>query len=118
VSALALAAADTPFAPGVCTFDSRINNQTPSQSVAVSRSDFVEGLVKVSRPITEKVKVIHGERTVRTVKSVLAHFPIATYCRPICSDRKCRRASYGLYVIFYGWVYGGRGGRSKNFDFH
>ncbi len=54
------------------------------------------------------------ERTVRTVKSVFAHFPIATCCRPICSGRKCRRASYGLYVIFYGWVYGGRG--SENFN--
>ncbi len=61
------------------------------------------------------------ERTVRTVKSVLAHFPIATCCRPICSDRKYRRASYGLYIIFYGWVYGGRGSMnsapSKNYEF-
>jgi len=39
-----------------------------SQSVAVSRSDFVKGPVKVPWPISEKVKVIHNERTVETVK--------------------------------------------------
>ena len=39
-----------------------------SHRVAVSRSDFVKGPVKVPRPISEKVKVIHNERTVKTVK--------------------------------------------------
>jgi len=66
-----LAAADAPFALGDFAFNSRIKNPTPSQSVAVSRSDFVKGPVKVSRPISEKVKAIHSEKT---VKSVFARF--------------------------------------------
>jgi len=57
-----------PFALGVFAFNSCIKNPTPSHRVAVSRSDFVEGPVKVSRPISEKVKVIHSERTVKAVK--------------------------------------------------
>jgi hypothetical protein len=35
-------------------------------------------------------------RTVRTVKSAFAHFAIGTCCRPMCSNRNCRQAFYGL----------------------
>ena len=66
-------------------FDSRIQNQSPSQSVAASRSDYVKGPVKVIRPNAERVKVIHSETTVKTEKSVFCHFPIGSCCRPIGS---------------------------------
>jgi hypothetical protein len=39
-----------PFALCDFAFNSSINNPTPSHRVAVSRSDFVKGTVKVSRP--------------------------------------------------------------------
>jgi hypothetical protein len=67
-----------------------------------------QGLACRAEPAAAKAEM-KTERTVRTVKSVLAHFPFATCCRPVCSYRKYKRASYGLYVIFYGWVYGGEG---------
>jgi len=57
-----------PFALGDFAFNSRIKNPTPSHRVAVSRSDFVKSPVKAPRPITEKVKVIHNERTLKVVK--------------------------------------------------
>ncbi len=78
LSALALASADAPFAPGDFAFDSRIKNQTPSHRVAVSRSDFMEGPVKATRQISEKVKVIHSQRTVKTVKSLSGLFQLET----------------------------------------
>jgi hypothetical protein len=78
-----LAAAD---ALGVFEFNSCIKNPTPSHRVAVSRSDFVEGPVKVSRPISEKVKVIHIERTVKAVTWFFCRFSIGSCCRPISSN--------------------------------
>ena len=50
LSALALAAADAPFALGDFAFNSRIKNPTPSQWVAPSRSDLEKGSGRFSRP--------------------------------------------------------------------
>jgi hypothetical protein len=83
LSASALAAAD---ALGDFAFNSRIKNPTPSHRVAVSRSDFVKGPVKAPRPITEKVKVIHNERTAKAVKWFFCRFSIGSCCRPIRSN--------------------------------
>jgi hypothetical protein len=47
LSASALASADASFALADFEFDSRIINQTPSQSVAVCRSDFENGKIEI-----------------------------------------------------------------------
>jgi len=61
-----------------------------SHRVAVSRGDFVKGPVKVPRPISEKVKVIHNERTVKTVKwffAILQMQPAAVQLVPTSVNR-------------------------------
>jgi len=61
-----------------------------SHRVAVSRSDFVKGPVKVPRPISEKVKVIHNARTVKTVKwffAILQMQPAAVQLVPTSVNR-------------------------------
>ena len=119
LSALALASADAPYVLGGFAFNSGKSSQ-PSQSVAVmfvkaptspSRRGGPDDLTMagLSRRSSSAKAEKKTERTVRTVKSVFAHFSIVTHCRPICSNRKWRRASYGLYVILYGWGYGGEG---------
>jgi hypothetical protein len=69
-----------------CPSNGENPNQGLSQCVAVSRSDFVKGPVKVPRPISEIVNVIHNERTVKTVKWFFAILQNATCCRPISSN--------------------------------
>jgi hypothetical protein len=61
-----------------------------SHCVAVSRSDSVKGPVKVPRPISKKVKVIHNERTVKTVKwffAILQMQPAAVQLVPTSVNR-------------------------------
>ena len=63
-------------------------------------------LVKAECPVTVVKK---SEKSVKSVKSLYAHFSIGNCCRPINSNQNRSRAFYGFYVNFTG-VYGGEGG--------
>ena len=95
-------------------FDSRIKNQTPSHPVAASRSNFGKSPVKVSRPISEEVKVIHSVKNRKNRKMDFCRFSIGTCCRPIYSNHNWGKASYGLYVKITHGCMGGEGAKRRN----
>ncbi len=102
------------------------HRRTASQSVAVmfGKASAFAGLPPAPGPLQrtrrrdESADAVAGwpkkaeKKSVKSVKSVFAHFSIGTCCRPICSNRNRRQGFYGFYVNFTGG-YGGEGGRKK-----
>ncbi len=81
-----------------------------ASTFAAAASDFAAAATDRMADKTAQRAVKGTVRTVRTVKWVFYLFSIGTCCHPMCSNRNGTQGSYGLYVRYYGWAYGGRGG--------